>query len=219
VSFDGYLMPIKKKTRPPPDCGTSNGLKSSSRCSVPRWSSMRRTLPRAARTVYCRIKPLGEIKGDPHAGQFIDRYVALIGALAIAGDGCRGQDEGKYPDWGGQWLRPRGIGIQWDQDKASRPPQQAPLKPEYQRKLEASMADQQNGGQGLDNRFTCMTNGMPRMMAVIGPIEFVILPAITYIHFEAFMPRRIYTDGAISQRTKSRASPAISIGKCFFLSR
>ena len=39
------------------------------------------------------------------------------------------------------------------------------------------------------------TNGMPRMMAAVFPLEFVILPNITYVHFEAFMPRRIYTDG------------------------
>jgi hypothetical protein len=36
---------------------------------------------------------------------------------------------------------------------------------------------------------------MPRVMGVIFPIEFVILPNITYVNFEAFMPRRIYTDG------------------------
>jgi hypothetical protein len=35
----------------------------------------------------------------------------------------------------------------------------------------------------------------PRVMGVIFPIEFVILPNITYVNFEAFMPRRIYTDG------------------------
>src|SRR5258708_9102205 len=104
---------------------------------------------------------------------------ALIGALAIAVTDAAGQDAGKYPDWGGQWLRPRGIGIQWDQDKRPGLPQQAPLKPEYQSKLEASMTDQQNGGQGLGNRFTCMTNGMPRIVPVIRPIEIPILHAVT----------------------------------------
>jgi hypothetical protein len=138
---------------------------------------------------------------------------ALIGALVIAMTGAAGQDESKYPDWGGQWLRPRGIGIQWDQDKRPGLTQQAPLTPEYQRKFEASLADQRNGGQGLDNRYTCMTNGMPRMMAVIGPIEFVILPAITYIHFEAFMPRRIYTDGRDFPKNEEPSFAGYSIGK------
>ena len=97
--------------------------------------------------------------------------VALIGALAFAMTAAAGQDASKYPDWSGQWLRPRGVGIQWDQDKRPGLTQQAPLTAEYQKKLEASIADQRSGGQGLDNRYTCMTNGMPRMMAAIEPIE------------------------------------------------
>jgi hypothetical protein len=139
--------------------------------------------------------------------------IALIGALAIPTTGAMGQSQSKFPDWGGQWLRPRGVGIQWDQDKRPGLPQQAPLTPEYQKKLEASLADQRNGGQGLDNRFTCMTNGMPRMMAAIEPIEFVILPAITYINFEAFMPRRIYTDGRDFPKNEEPSLAGYSIGK------
>jgi hypothetical protein len=138
--------------------------------------------------------------------------LALIGALAMTATSAAAFDETKYPDWGGQWLRPRGVGIQWDQGKRPGLPQQAPLKPEYQKVLEASMADQRNGGQGIDNRFTCMTNGMPRMMAVIGPIEFVILPAITYVHFEAFMPRRIYTDGRDFPKEEEPSFAGYSIG-------
>jgi hypothetical protein len=138
--------------------------------------------------------------------------VAFIGALAVAITAAAGQDEGKYPDWSGQWLRPRGVGIQWDQDKRPGLTQQAPLTPEYQRKLEASIADQRSGGQGLDNRYTCMTNGMPRMMAAIEPIEFVILPALTYINFEAFMPRRIYTDGRDFPRNEEPSFAGYSIG-------
>src|SRR5262249_28866037 len=121
--------------------------------------------------------------------------VALTAALALAVTGAAAHDEAKYPDWAGQWKRPRGLATQWDQTKLAGLAQQAPLTPEYQKRLEASIADQRNGGQGADNRYTCITNGMPRVMGVIFPIEFVILPSITYIHFEAFMPRRIYTDG------------------------
>jgi hypothetical protein len=40
----------------------------------------------------------------------------------------------------------------------------------------------------------CRTNGTPRMMSAT-PIEFIILPNITYVPFEAFMPRPICTDG------------------------
>jgi len=139
--------------------------------------------------------------------------LAFIGVLATTATGAAAHDESKYPDWSGQWLRPKGVGIQWDQDKRPGLPQQAPLTPEYQKKFEASLADQKAGGQGLDNRYTCMTNGMPRMMAVIGPIEFVILPAITYVHFEAFMPRRIYTDGSDFPKDEEPSFAGHSIGK------
>src|SRR5712691_13453702 len=101
---------------------------------------------------------------------------ALVAALVVTVTGAAAHDETKYPDWGGQWKRPRGLATQWDQDKRAGLAQQAPLKPEYQKMLEASIADQAAGGQGLDNRYTCITNGMPRVMGVIFPIEFVILP-------------------------------------------
>ena len=58
------------------------------------------------------------------------------------------------------------------------------------------MADQDAGGQGGDTRVTCISNGMPRLMTVIRPIEFVILPKITYVVYENNLPRRIYTEGS-----------------------
>jgi hypothetical protein len=138
---------------------------------------------------------------------------ALVGALAVTATAVTAHDESKYPDWSGQWHRPKGVGINWDQDKRTGLAQQAPLKPEYQKVLEASLEDQRNGGQGIDNRFTCMTNGMPRMMAVIGPIEWVILPQITYVHFEAFMPRRIYTDGRAFPTNEEPSFAGYSVGQ------
>jgi hypothetical protein len=139
--------------------------------------------------------------------------VALLAALALPVPDATAHDESKYPDWAGQWRRPRGLATQWDQDKPSGLGQQAPLKPEYLEKLKWSMADQAAGGQGLDNRYTCITNGMPRIMGVIQPIEFVILPQITYIHFEAFMPRRIYTDGRDFPKDAEPSFAGYSIGK------
>jgi hypothetical protein len=123
------------------------------------------------------------------------RHAAVVAALAMTIAGAAAFDETKYPDWSGQWWRPRGVGFQWDQTKPPGLGQQAPLTPQYQAVLEASLADQAAGGQGGDDLVTCRTNGMPRMMSVAWPIEFVILPTVTYVHFEVFMPRRIYTDG------------------------
>src|SRR5262245_13105660 len=121
--------------------------------------------------------------------------VAALATFAVALVGAQAHDESKYPDWSGQWKRPPGAGIQWDQTKRPGLAQQAPLTPEYQAIFEASIADQAQGGQGENSRVTCVTNGMPRVMTVIRPIEFVILPKVTYVVFESYMPRRIFTDG------------------------
>ncbi len=54
---------------------------------------------------------------------------------------------------------------------------------------------------------------MPRVMAAIFPLEFVILPKITYVNFEAFMPRRIYTDGRDFPTEEEPSLMGYSIGK------
>jgi hypothetical protein len=123
------------------------------------------------------------------------RAIALAAALCVPMHGLRAQDEAKLPDFSGQWKRPPGVGIQWDQTKPIGRAQQAPLTAEYQAIFEASLNDQAAGGQGNDPRFTCIPNGMPRIMSVIFPMEIVPLPKITYMMFEYDIPRRIYTDG------------------------
>src|SRR6476659_6790115 len=107
--------------------------------------------------------------------------VALMAAAMLPATSALAQDAGKYPDWSGQWKRPPGAGIQWDQTKRPGLAQQAPLTPEYQKIFEASIADQSLGGQGENVRVNCTTNGVPRVMTVIRPIEFVIMPKITYV--------------------------------------
>jgi len=139
--------------------------------------------------------------------------IAVTVALAAMIGGAAAFDESKYPDWSGQWVRPRGLATQWDQTKPAGLAQQAPLTPEYQARLEASIADQATGGQGLDTRYKCLTNGMPRVMAAIFPLEFVILPNLTYVNFEAFMPRRIYTDGRDFPKDEEPSFMGYSIGK------
>src|SRR6516225_7795978 len=137
----------------------------------------------------------------------------VAAGLALMVGSAAAFDDSKYPDWSGQWRRPSGVGTQWDQTKRPGLAQQAPLTAEYQARLEASIADQAAGGQGLDTRYKCITNGMPRVMGVIFPIEFVILPNITYVNFEAFMPRRIYTDGRQFPTDQEPSFMGYSIGK------
>jgi hypothetical protein len=103
-------------------------------------------------------------------------------------------DLSKYPDWGYQWYRIGPIG-QFN-PATPREKQGAPLTPEYQKIFEDNLADVRQGGQGTDPTYTCIPDGMPRVMNAIFPMELVILPKMTYVLVEYLMQqRRIYTDG------------------------
>src|SRR5205809_6850487 len=118
--------------------------------------------------------------------------VALT-ALCLTVTGAAGFDDAMYPDWSGQWSR-LGAG-NWDPDKPRGLGQKAPLTPEYQAILDASLADQNRGGQGNDPGYRCNPHGMPRIMIVIQPMEIAITPETTYVMLELFAQlRRIYTD-------------------------
>jgi hypothetical protein len=126
--------------------------------------------------------------------------VALAAALGATMTGTAAHDEGKYPNWRGQWSRVFVPGLKgnpsWDPNKSDGLAQQAPLTPEYQKMLEASLADQEAGGAGLDRDLICLTPGMPRMMNLYSTMEMVILPDTTYILMTTFNDtRRIFTDG------------------------
>jgi hypothetical protein len=123
--------------------------------------------------------------------------IALVAALMMPAPGAWAFDESKYPDWSGQWSRvPDGGPPRYDTTNPLRA-QQAPMKPEYRILHEASMADQDAGGLGLDLAFRCIPQGMPRQMSGVSPMEFIISPKVTHILFElmSISTRRIYTDG------------------------
>ena len=76
---------------------------------------------------------------------------AFVLAATLNGTlGAKAADDGKYPDWRGQWefVRVPGVGARmnpgFDPTKPWGPGQQAPLTAEYQKVLEDSMADQAN---------------------------------------------------------------------------
>jgi hypothetical protein len=125
----------------------------------------------------------------------------LAMALLTTGAARALDDPQKYPNWKGQWNRaPTGVAGQpqppFDPSKPWGLGQQPPLTPEYQALYEAGMADQDAGGPGL-NGASCRSHGMPMMMNVLGPMEIVIEPEVTYIlpnDVHAYV-RRVYTDG------------------------
>jgi hypothetical protein len=145
--------------------------------------------------------------------------VALAAALTMTVGGVQAADDSKYPDWRGSWARfvVRGLGGQpsFDQTKPWGLGQQAPLTAEYQKVLEASLADQAKGGQGnFEGHALCLPAGMPLMMVAFRPLEFVITPDTTYVlvggsdHF-----RRIFTDGRDWPKDSEPTYAGYSIGR------
>jgi hypothetical protein len=127
--------------------------------------------------------------------------VALPVALLMATGSPRAHDEAKYPNLKGRWDRfiVSGLGGQpsFEQTKPWGKGQQAPLTAEYQALFEASLADQANGGHGnAVDVARCVSNGMPSVMIAYQPLEFIVLPDMTYIVIaDQDHLRRIFTDG------------------------
>ncbi len=109
-------------------------------------------------------------------------------------------DDGKYPDWRGQWLRERVPGVagqpSFDPNKPWGRGQQAPLTPEYQAILEANLKSQEEGSFFDWRGVKCLGFGMPLIAYGFTPMEFVITPDATYILVDwVEHTRRVYTDG------------------------
>ena len=101
-----------------------------------------------------------------------------------------------------------------DQTKPWGRGQEAPLTPEYQAVLEASIADQANGGLGnfptTGGRAACM----PHMMMAFYPLEFIVTPDCTYILIGMYDHyRRIFTDGRDWPKNKEPTYQGYSIGR------
>jgi hypothetical protein len=134
------------------------------------------------------------------------RYRGSIGLLALAASvlatlsGALAFDESKYPNLKGEWRRVPVAGLKgqpsYDPNKSEGLAQLAPLTPEYQAILEASIADQAAGGPGNDPTYTCLAPGMPRVMIVYDPMEIIVTPNTTHMLMgHIHDSRRIFTDG------------------------
>jgi len=148
------------------------------------------------------------------------RVAAIALALASSAAPAPAQifDYGIYPDLRGQWRRFIVPGIPGqqghDQTKPNGPGQQAPLTPEYQAVLQASMMDQAKGGLGNASTARCLPAGMPHMMMAFGPQEYVITPDTTYILIDwDDHTRRIFTDGREWPSGLEASWSGYSIGK------
>jgi hypothetical protein len=145
-----------------------------------------------------------------------------LGTLLIAGALCvplapaRAFDDAKYPQLSGQWLRTDTGTPRYDPSRPSGRGQQAPLTAEYRAVLDASLADQANGGQGnWASGGRCLPPGMPATMNGYNSLEFVVLPEVTYVLVEHDLPihRRIFTDGRDWPADPERTFQGYSIGR------
>jgi hypothetical protein len=147
-------------------------------------------------------------------------FTGVFAALLAASTTAQAFDDAKYPDLSGQWVAVRIPGVTgqpaFDPTKPWGRGQQAPLTPEYQKVLEASIADQAMGGQGnWHTGSECLPPGMPAMMTLYRPMEIVVLPETTYILVDHIMDshRRIYTDGRDWPKNAEPSFMGYSIGK------
>jgi hypothetical protein len=122
------------------------------------------------------------------------RAVAFAAMLLAPIVGARAQDQSKYPDWRGQWVR--ASPVQWDPSKPAARGQQAPLTAEYQALYDRVLAEQVAGGQDYNPQVRCLPAGLPRGMIAYEPMELVVTPDTTYMRLVYMSElRRIYTDG------------------------
>jgi hypothetical protein len=145
-----------------------------------------------------------------------NRIAAIVLAAALLAPlaGAQAHDELKFPDWSGQWLRTYGGNPRYDPSKPIRK-QEAPLKPEYQARFEQSIKEQDAGGHGNDLAYTCLPQGMPRMMSGVSLMEFLFSSSVTHIISgrNEFAPRRIYTDSRPWPKFEETTFVGYSIGK------
>jgi hypothetical protein len=136
----------------------------------------------------------------------------IVSSLTMPIAMTRANDLPTYPDWSGQWRRAEGGPIRYDPNRPQLA-QQIPFTAEYQAVYEASAKDLAEGGQGNNVHTVCVPSGMPRVMTANQPLEFVITPNITHIHFTGEMPRRIYTDGRSWPQEDEPSFSGYSIGR------
>jgi hypothetical protein len=150
-----------------------------------------------------------------HKRESAMRYRNLV--VAVAGLLCMSmaagaQDAKKYPAFEGMWGRGSPPGS-WDPTKPPGRGQQAPLTPEYQAIYEANLA-KQKAGLVFDPKYTCGPVGMPRLMTMNQPMEFIVKPTVIYMLMESTSPvRRVYTDERTWPQDPDRGYVGYSIGK------
>jgi hypothetical protein len=140
--------------------------------------------------------------------------LGVSATLLLSASVAQAFDDAKYPDWSGAWLRTEQAAPRFDPSKPRGLPQQAPLTAEFQKKYEASLADQAAGGQGDHTVYRCLPWGMPAMMNGYGEIQLIVLPETTYLRIDDGNDsvRRVFTDGRSFPKDADPTYVGYSIG-------
>ena len=139
---------------------------------------------------------------------------AIVLSLLLPLAGAQAHDEMRYPAFEGKWNRDAGP-PRYDPSKPPRRGQEPPLTAEYRAVFEASLADQEAGGQGNNHIHRCLPVGMPRQAASGFPIEIVVTGKATYILYESSFasPRKVHTDGRAWPTEVTPTFAGYSIGR------
>ena len=137
--------------------------------------------------------------------------IALAAVLLATPAATQVVDFGKYPDLKGQWSRPA-VGNPNNWIRLGGPP---PLTPEYQKVWDEIKADLEAGGPGNWPSTFCVHQGMPAMMSIYSPAEFIVMPDVTWIlvNHNNDMHRRVYTDGRPWPEDAEPTYAGYSLGK------
>ena len=145
--------------------------------------------------------------------------IALAVALCTAHSSAQAFEDSKYPDLRGQWTRAVAPGVpdepRFDPRKPPGRGQEPPLTPEYQAIFEANLREREAGVPGTWPGPSCLPPGMPAQMTAYRPLEFIVLPDVTYIRIDYIREtrRRIYTDGRSFPKEAEEGFDGYSIGQ------
>src|SRR3954469_23957533 len=159
----------------------------------------------------------GSALPTPTSGRMYMRHrksiciIAFAAALLAMRAAAQVVDFGKYPDLKGQWLRH----LDGSPNNWIRLGGQPPLTPEYQKIWDEIKADLEAGGPGNWPSTFCVHQGMPAMMSIYSPAEFIVMPEVTWIliNHNNDMHRRIHTDGRSWPADAEPTYAGYSLGK------
>ncbi len=120
-------------------------------------------------------------------------FILFAGVASAAG---RSNTPPKGLDWSGVWLNNAGVTLTATGGVQLRAPEVPPLKPEFEKRRQEVMRAMQAGKPIEDSGASCKWPGVPTIIRMTMPQEFIVLPDRVVILYENMSQvRRIFMDG------------------------